>query len=110
MANPILFLFLDLGIVRPDASRVQVSCDDGEVVSRMWTIHSQGHAGEALGCLESNGLYLACAKMRRNVTFLGATFPRFCCFLCIQSRRAARIWSGQQTPFLWREYSYRKMS
>jgi hypothetical protein len=35
------------------------------------------------GICRTPDINLAYAKMRRNATFLGAPFPRFCCFPCI---------------------------
>ena len=62
MANPILLLLLDLGVAKPDASRVQVSCANSEVNPSIWAIHSQGHAGKVFGCLESMGCTEICEK------------------------------------------------
>src|SRR6516162_1302917 len=58
MANPVLFLLFDLGVIRkPNATSplVQVSTSNSRKKPKLWAIHSRGHDPNVFGCLRSMG-------------------------------------------------------
>jgi hypothetical protein len=53
MANPILLLLFDLGVIRSEkATSALVQVSRSEVPPDMWIIHSRGHDKAVFGCLE----------------------------------------------------------
>ncbi|KAI9764367.1 MAG: hypothetical protein M1840_008505 [Geoglossum simile] len=72
MANPILFLLLDLGVTKPMLPPIKVSHTDSQADNTdMWAIHSQGHGENIFGCLKSMG----CTKASKRFFRSAASVP-----------------------------------